>query len=103
MHNFTKLTIISEKLQNLFKKADNHSTFYSSQQSFILFEKNRKKSNKKKIEKKKKKSRTIFFLLIFRNFPKKSAKGGHRQHCQRPQSVFEDETEEAPEKKIKNK
>ena len=46
-----------------------------------------------------------FFFLIFRNGPKKG-QGGRRQHCQRPQSVFEeDETEEATAKKkrkIKN-
>ena len=51
---------------------------------------------------KKKKSWTIFFFNFLKLPPKKCQEGRH-QHCQRPQSVFEeDETEEATEKKIKN-
>ena len=35
--------------------------------------------------------------------PQKKCQGGRRQHCQRPQSVFEeDETEEATEKNLNN-
>jgi len=92
-----QLTIISEKLWSLFKKADNQRTFYSSQQSFILFLKiGKNQTNKKKSEKKKKKSRTKYFFFIFRNCPKRRCQGVRRLHCQ------EDEVEEAAGKKIKN-
>ena len=58
-----------------------------------------KKSNKlKKIEKK------SFIFFYFSKLPPKKCQGGCHQHCQCPQSVFEeDETEEATEKKKKSK
>ena len=45
----------------------------------------------------------IFLLFNFSKLPTKKCQGGRHQHCQRPQSVFEeDETQESTEKKIKN-
>ena len=65
MQNFSKewlktahLQLSQKSFKACLKKADNHSTFYSSQQSFILFLKiEEKNQTNKNIEKKKNKSR----------------------------------------------